>query len=200
MKKGEQSKNKHDSVKGRKKEKQEKESNESSSRSATQQVLQSSTTAPPSNSVPPLVSGQISNAATANNAGMLAMSQVPPPQDAAQQATNPNIDGTNSTDSFINLDPRLASTTTLASTHNHCSSIAITTAHEEPFRTNSKLNKCVQGEIQEQAQVTNAHFATVVEQMRQLISTTTTATTVGNNPPTSRPPPGDLTISRRGAV
>uniref|UniRef100_A0A915I6U3 Uncharacterized protein n=1 Tax=Romanomermis culicivorax TaxID=13658 RepID=A0A915I6U3_ROMCU len=45
---------------------------------------------------------------------------------------------------------------------------------------------CVQGEIQEQVQSTNAPFTALAEQMQQLISTTTAAT-VARNPPTPRP-------------
>uniref|UniRef100_A0A915JL31 Peptidase A2 domain-containing protein n=1 Tax=Romanomermis culicivorax TaxID=13658 RepID=A0A915JL31_ROMCU len=44
------------------------------------------------------------------------------------------------------------------------------------------------GEIQEQVQSTDAHFATLAEQMQQLISTTTAAA-VAHNPPTLRLPP-----------
>uniref|UniRef100_A0A915I910 Gag protein n=1 Tax=Romanomermis culicivorax TaxID=13658 RepID=A0A915I910_ROMCU len=47
---------------------------------------------------------------------------------------------------------------------------------------------CVQGEIQEQVQSTNTHFAALAEQMQHLISTTTTAATA-RNPPTPRPLP-----------
>uniref|UniRef100_A0A915KHW1 Uncharacterized protein n=1 Tax=Romanomermis culicivorax TaxID=13658 RepID=A0A915KHW1_ROMCU len=46
----------------------------------------------------------------------------------------------------------------------------------------------VQPEIQEQTKATNARFATLAEQMQQLISTTAAATNV-RNPPTPRPPP-----------
>uniref|UniRef100_A0A915I461 Uncharacterized protein n=1 Tax=Romanomermis culicivorax TaxID=13658 RepID=A0A915I461_ROMCU len=45
----------------------------------------------------------------------------------------------------------------------------------------------VQCEIQEQAKATNAHFATLAEQMQQLISTTAAATNA-RNPLTPRPP------------
>uniref|UniRef100_A0A915I5S7 Uncharacterized protein n=1 Tax=Romanomermis culicivorax TaxID=13658 RepID=A0A915I5S7_ROMCU len=45
----------------------------------------------------------------------------------------------------------------------------------------------VQQEIQEQAKATKARFATLAEQMQQLISTTAPATNV-HNPPTPRPP------------
>uniref|UniRef100_A0A915I4Z8 Uncharacterized protein n=1 Tax=Romanomermis culicivorax TaxID=13658 RepID=A0A915I4Z8_ROMCU len=47
---------------------------------------------------------------------------------------------------------------------------------------------CLQREIQEQVQSTNAHFAALAQQMQQLISTTTAAA-VEPNPPTPRPPP-----------
>uniref|UniRef100_A0A915KPD9 Uncharacterized protein n=1 Tax=Romanomermis culicivorax TaxID=13658 RepID=A0A915KPD9_ROMCU len=47
---------------------------------------------------------------------------------------------------------------------------------------------CVQREIQEQVQSTNAPFTALAEQMQQLISTTTAAT-VAPNPPTPRPLP-----------
>uniref|UniRef100_A0A915IQI2 Uncharacterized protein n=1 Tax=Romanomermis culicivorax TaxID=13658 RepID=A0A915IQI2_ROMCU len=47
---------------------------------------------------------------------------------------------------------------------------------------------CVQYEIQEQVQSTNARLATLAEQMQQLISTTT-AMAVACNLPTPRPPP-----------
>uniref|UniRef100_A0A915I5S8 Uncharacterized protein n=1 Tax=Romanomermis culicivorax TaxID=13658 RepID=A0A915I5S8_ROMCU len=46
----------------------------------------------------------------------------------------------------------------------------------------------VQCEIQEQVQSTNTRFATLAEQMQQLISTTTT-TAAAHNPPTPRPLP-----------
>uniref|UniRef100_A0A915JCI0 Uncharacterized protein n=1 Tax=Romanomermis culicivorax TaxID=13658 RepID=A0A915JCI0_ROMCU len=83
-------------------------SNDSSNGSATQQVPQSSKAAPFLNSVAPPVSGQILSAATANEVGPRAMSQVGPPQDAMHHATDPNIDPANSTNSFVNLDPSLA--------------------------------------------------------------------------------------------
>uniref|UniRef100_A0A915KC53 Uncharacterized protein n=1 Tax=Romanomermis culicivorax TaxID=13658 RepID=A0A915KC53_ROMCU len=47
---------------------------------------------------------------------------------------------------------------------------------------------CVQGDIQEQAKSTNAHFTPLAEQMQQLISTTTAAAPA-RNPPTPRPLP-----------
>uniref|UniRef100_A0A915HTI3 Uncharacterized protein n=1 Tax=Romanomermis culicivorax TaxID=13658 RepID=A0A915HTI3_ROMCU len=45
----------------------------------------------------------------------------------------------------------------------------------------------VQREIQEQTKATNVRFATLAEQMQQLISTTTPTTNL-RNPPTPRPP------------
>uniref|UniRef100_A0A915LCX9 Uncharacterized protein n=1 Tax=Romanomermis culicivorax TaxID=13658 RepID=A0A915LCX9_ROMCU len=50
---------------------------------------------------------------------------------------------------------------------------------------------CVQHEIQEQVQSTNACFATLAEQMQQLISKTTAAA-AARHPPAPRPPPVTL--------
>uniref|UniRef100_A0A915J3M4 Uncharacterized protein n=1 Tax=Romanomermis culicivorax TaxID=13658 RepID=A0A915J3M4_ROMCU len=49
----------------------------------------------------------------------------------------------------------------------------------------------VQCKIKEKAQITNARFTALAEQMQKLISTTTAVTT-DNNPPTPRPPPASF--------
>uniref|UniRef100_A0A915I9I1 Uncharacterized protein n=1 Tax=Romanomermis culicivorax TaxID=13658 RepID=A0A915I9I1_ROMCU len=50
----------------------------------------------------------------------------------------------------------------------------------------------VQCKIKEQAQVTNARFAAIAEQMQQLIATTTISATARNNPLMPRPLPANL--------
>uniref|UniRef100_A0A915L1Z4 Uncharacterized protein n=1 Tax=Romanomermis culicivorax TaxID=13658 RepID=A0A915L1Z4_ROMCU len=52
--------------------------------------------------------------AICNDAGALAAPQLPWPQTAANTETDQNIEGTNSTDSFVNLDELLAPATTQA--------------------------------------------------------------------------------------
>uniref|UniRef100_A0A915HV49 Uncharacterized protein n=1 Tax=Romanomermis culicivorax TaxID=13658 RepID=A0A915HV49_ROMCU len=96
--------------------------------SIAQQMPQSSTTAPPTNPAAPVVLNLI----TPSDAGTPAAVQMPVPPSAANPAMDLNINHTDSTDSFVNLDPPLAPATTLANTHDHPSSIAIANANEVP--------------------------------------------------------------------
>uniref|UniRef100_A0A915I450 Uncharacterized protein n=1 Tax=Romanomermis culicivorax TaxID=13658 RepID=A0A915I450_ROMCU len=84
---------------------------------------------PPNMTALPVL-GQISNTATATSTSALAVSQIPPPINAVQTEIDPNVDGTNSLESFVNLDPLLAPVAILASASNHCSSLDIANANE----------------------------------------------------------------------
>uniref|UniRef100_A0A915L4R2 Uncharacterized protein n=1 Tax=Romanomermis culicivorax TaxID=13658 RepID=A0A915L4R2_ROMCU len=95
-----------------------------------QQAPQISTAAPPMTPAVPLDSGQVSNPAISSDADASAVLQLPPPQRAANLAIDPNMDCTDSTNSFINLDPLLARTPALVTARSHCSSIAIANANE----------------------------------------------------------------------
>uniref|UniRef100_A0A915HZS2 Uncharacterized protein n=1 Tax=Romanomermis culicivorax TaxID=13658 RepID=A0A915HZS2_ROMCU len=85
---------------------------------------------PPMNSATPPVSGQILSFPASSDAGMPATPQMPQPVKAATSAIDRNIDNTDSTNSFVNLDSLLAPATTLTTARNHRSSIAIADANE----------------------------------------------------------------------
>uniref|UniRef100_A0A915IMG4 Uncharacterized protein n=1 Tax=Romanomermis culicivorax TaxID=13658 RepID=A0A915IMG4_ROMCU len=190
---------------------------------AQAQVLPISTAPAQANSLAPPSLSQNSTTAAAICASALAISQIPPPSTASQANNGITVLGTNSSDSFINLDPRQAPAATRAPITDHCSSLAIANAnkvHNFPIEACDALEQlsttaaritnnvptvqtidqiiraisdqfqaqqlCVQWEIQEQVQSTNARFAALAEQMQQLIST---AMAVARNSPTPRPQP-----------
>uniref|UniRef100_A0A915HMF6 Uncharacterized protein n=1 Tax=Romanomermis culicivorax TaxID=13658 RepID=A0A915HMF6_ROMCU len=59
-----------------------------------------------------------------------AVSQILLPSTATHANTDPTVTCTNSSDSFINIDPPLAPSTTRAPTNDHCSRLAIANASE----------------------------------------------------------------------
>uniref|UniRef100_A0A915K309 Uncharacterized protein n=1 Tax=Romanomermis culicivorax TaxID=13658 RepID=A0A915K309_ROMCU len=59
-----------------------------------------------------------------------AVSQILPPSNAAQTDINPTIDPTDSSQSFVNIDPPLAPAATQAPAHDHCSSLATAYTNE----------------------------------------------------------------------
>uniref|UniRef100_A0A915K8Z3 Uncharacterized protein n=1 Tax=Romanomermis culicivorax TaxID=13658 RepID=A0A915K8Z3_ROMCU len=79
----------------------------------------------PLNLAAPPVLGQISHTAATTSASPWAVSQVPPPVNAAQTDIDPNINRTNSMESFVNLNPALAPAATVGPASNHHSSLAI---------------------------------------------------------------------------
>uniref|UniRef100_A0A915JH72 Uncharacterized protein n=1 Tax=Romanomermis culicivorax TaxID=13658 RepID=A0A915JH72_ROMCU len=79
----------------------------------------------PNLAAPPVL-GQILDTATATSASAPAVSQILPPINTEQT----NIDRTDSTKSFVNLDPLLAPAATLAPTSDHHSSLAMANANE----------------------------------------------------------------------
>uniref|UniRef100_A0A915IE70 Uncharacterized protein n=1 Tax=Romanomermis culicivorax TaxID=13658 RepID=A0A915IE70_ROMCU len=90
-----------------------------------------STTAPtPSNLLTLPSSGQSSTTAIAKCASASAESQIPPPSTAAHANTDPTITGTDSSDSFININWPLAPAPTQAPANDHHSSLAIANAKE----------------------------------------------------------------------
>uniref|UniRef100_A0A915JB05 Uncharacterized protein n=1 Tax=Romanomermis culicivorax TaxID=13658 RepID=A0A915JB05_ROMCU len=83
----------------------------------------------PNLAAPPVL-GQILDTAAATSASTPAVYQILPPINIEQIEIDPNIDRTNSTKSFLNLDPLLAPAATLAPTSDHHSSLAIANANE----------------------------------------------------------------------
>uniref|UniRef100_A0A915K2R6 Uncharacterized protein n=1 Tax=Romanomermis culicivorax TaxID=13658 RepID=A0A915K2R6_ROMCU len=105
-------------------------SNTSLNRSTSTQVLPSSTTVPPPNLVPLPVLGQVSDTVGAKDASTPAISQVPPSINARQPEIDPNIDDTDSMESFVNLDPLLALAVTQQPAGDHHRRLAIAKANK----------------------------------------------------------------------
>uniref|UniRef100_A0A915HHF1 Uncharacterized protein n=1 Tax=Romanomermis culicivorax TaxID=13658 RepID=A0A915HHF1_ROMCU len=82
------------------------------------------------NSHPPLPWSQDPLIAAAICASTLAVSQILLPSTTAQGNHDQTVARTDSSDSFINIDPPQAPTATCSSVTNHCSSLAITNANE----------------------------------------------------------------------
>uniref|UniRef100_A0A915JD60 Uncharacterized protein n=1 Tax=Romanomermis culicivorax TaxID=13658 RepID=A0A915JD60_ROMCU len=74
--------------------------------------------------------GQSSNTTLTTRASVPAVSQIPLPSTAAQADIDPTMDCTDSWESFVNIDPRLAPAATHAPANDHHSSLAIANANK----------------------------------------------------------------------
>uniref|UniRef100_A0A915KDG3 Uncharacterized protein n=1 Tax=Romanomermis culicivorax TaxID=13658 RepID=A0A915KDG3_ROMCU len=162
-----------------------------------------------SHALPPL--SQDPHIAAVICASALAVSQIPPLSTTTQVNNNTTIAPTDSSDSFINIDPPQASTITGAPQLQTQTKFIISRDALDQLSTNAAwiTNNVptvqtidqiigtisdqfqaqqlpVQCEIQEQAKSTNGRFAALAEQMQQLISTTAAAAAARNSP-TPRP-------------
>uniref|UniRef100_A0A915KDJ3 Uncharacterized protein n=1 Tax=Romanomermis culicivorax TaxID=13658 RepID=A0A915KDJ3_ROMCU len=87
---------------------------------------------PPNLAARPVL-GHISHTAATTSASPWTVSQVPPPVNTVQTDIDPNINGTDSTESFVNLNPPLAPAATVGPASKHCSSLAIANAKSTIF-------------------------------------------------------------------
>uniref|UniRef100_A0A915HWW2 Uncharacterized protein n=1 Tax=Romanomermis culicivorax TaxID=13658 RepID=A0A915HWW2_ROMCU len=154
--------------------------------SATPAIVNSH--APPPLSKDPVIAAVICASAPA-------LSQIPPPSTTTQVNNDTTVARTDSSDSFINIDPLQAPATTHARLSTAAAQITnnvptvqtidqIIGAISDQFQAQQLR---VQREIQEQAKSTNGRFAALAEQLQHLISTTTAAA-AARNPSTPRPP------------